>query len=83
MAVAPLDKRGGDCHLAAYFIMHRENNESIAWRRRKDEVRTRLATNERSLPFLLGQESVSSLSELFIPDPPQFRLGLWVALLAE
>jgi hypothetical protein len=34
VAVAPLDKRGGDCHLAAYFIRHRENNESIAWRRR-------------------------------------------------
>jgi hypothetical protein len=33
VAVAPLDKRGG-CHLAAYFIRHRENNESIAWRRR-------------------------------------------------
>ena len=32
-AVAPLDKRGG-CHHAAYFIRYRENNESIAWRRR-------------------------------------------------
>jgi hypothetical protein len=28
-------------------------------------------------------ESVSSLSELLIPTPPKFRLGLWVALLAE
>jgi hypothetical protein len=34
VVVAPLDKCGGDCHLAAYFIRHRENNESIAWRRR-------------------------------------------------
>ena len=34
VVVAPLDKCGGDCHFAAYFIRHRENNESIAWRRR-------------------------------------------------
>jgi hypothetical protein len=40
-----------------------------------------IATSERSLPLLL--ESVSSLSELLILNPPQFGLGLWVALLAE
>jgi len=34
VVVAPLDKCGGDCRVAAYFIRHRENNESIAWRRR-------------------------------------------------
>jgi len=34
VVAVPLDKCGGDCHLAAYFIRHRENNESIAWRRR-------------------------------------------------
>jgi hypothetical protein len=31
VVVAPLDRCGGDCHLAAYFIWHRENDESIAW----------------------------------------------------
>jgi hypothetical protein len=34
VVVAPLDKCGGDCRVAAYFIRHRENNESMAWRRR-------------------------------------------------
>jgi hypothetical protein len=51
----------------------------IILRRNEDLI----ATNEHSLPLLLRLESVSSLSELLIPNPPQFRLGLWVALLAE
>ena len=51
----------------------------IILRRNEDLI----ATNERSLPLLLSEESVSSLSELLVPNPPQFRLGLWVALLAE
>ena len=51
----------------------------IILRRNEDLI----ATDERSLPLLLSQESGSSLSELLVPNPPQFRLGLWVALLAE
>src|ERR1700674_351861 len=51
----------------------------IILRRNEDLI----ATNERSLPLPLSEESVSSLSELLVPNPPQFRLGLWVALHAE
>jgi hypothetical protein len=49
----------------------------------KQIMGVRWLQGEGFLPLLLGQESVSSFSEFLIPNPPLFRLGLWVALLAE